>query len=586
MSKITSSSKVSFGLSIKTRTILLIATFCAIVFIANTYLTLSIRALNPELDTQAALITEQSTLTEQQLSLIATQQENIERVNKINKAINLLNETTYWYFQGSLTLIIESVESGRELHAQLLTHLDDMEQQDAKNSEVFAAVREEADTFKLYAERMFVMFESNSVSMGKSMGDGAKLQADKVLTLLNQLREEYVAEQSNSMNDIVNASENIKAAGNSVFSAGEVIRAEVALVSSASVLTSITIIVIGVLMGVVFLRGLLKPIKQLTQVIQRIETTNNLALRTEYSRNDELGTIAVAFDLMMAKFQKAIEDMSVSAHALIQISEAARIGSSELSHSITMQQQETDMVAAATNEMSASAENIKANTESASELAAVARKTTESGRHAMTLSVESLGGLTERITRSADVINNLAKNTDEIGSVLAVISAISEQTNLLALNAAIEAARAGEQGRGFAVVADEVRSLASRTNQSTIEIQETLQKLQAGVQQAVSEMDASKSSSMENMDQIRQVQSAIGDVADVVNQMNELNGQIADATSEQSSVASGIDESITRIATQVSDLSGNAMKREGASHELREISEQLKNRVDSFKFNG
>lgn len=586
MSKITSSSKVSFGLSIKTRTILLIATFCAIVFIANTYLTLSIRALNPELDTQAALITEQSTLTEQQLSLIATQQENIERVNKINKAINLLNETTYWYFQGSLTLIIESVESGRELHAQLLTHLDDMEQQDAKNSEIFAAVREEVDTFKLYAERMFVMFESNSVSMGKSMGDGAKLQADKVLTLLNQLREEYVAEQSNSMNDIVNASENIKAAGNSVFSAGEVIRAEVALVSSASVLTSITIIVIGVLMGVVFLRGLLKPIKQLTQVIQRIETTNNLTLRTEYSRNDELGTIAAAFDLMMAKFQKAIEDMSVSAHAVTQISESARVGSSELSHSITMQQQETDMVATATNEMSASAENIKANTESASELAAVARKTTESGRQAMTLSVDSLGNLTDRITRSADVINNLAKNTDEIGSVLAVISAISEQTNLLALNAAIEAARAGEQGRGFAVVADEVRSLAGRTNQSTIEIQETLQKLQAGVQQAVSEMDASKSSSLENMEQIRQVQDAIGDVAEVVNQMNELNGQIADATSEQSSVASGIDESITRIATQVSDLSGNAVKREGASHELREISEQLKNRVDSFKFSG
>jgi methyl-accepting chemotaxis protein len=99
-------------------------------------------------------------------------------------------------------------------------------------------------------------------------------------------------------------------------------------------------------------------------------------------------------------------------------------------------------------------------------------------------------------------------------------------------------------------------------------------------------MDASKSSSLENMEQIRQVQDAIGDVAEVVNQMNELNGQIADATSEQSSVASGIDESITRIATQVSDLSGNAVKREGASHELREISEQLKNRVDSFKFSG
>jgi methyl-accepting chemotaxis protein len=575
--------KGRFGLSIKARTIILIATFCIIVFIANTYLTLSIRALNPQLDSQAALITEQTNLTEQQLALIATQQENIERVNKINEAINLLNEATYWYFQGSLTLIIESVESGRGIHEQLLAHLDAMEQQDTKNSEVFAAVREEAETFKLYAERMFIMFESNSVSMGKSMGDGAKQQADKVLVLLNQLRTEYVTRQANSMNDIVNASGNIKEAGNSVFSAGEAIRNEVKAVSNISVVGSLGIITIGVVMGVVFLRGLLKPIQQLAIVIQRIESTNDLALRTEYKRNDELGAIATAFDAMIAKFQTTIEAMSVSAHALIGISEAAKNGSTELSNSISLQQQETDMVATATNEMSASAENIKANTEAASELAITARDTTKSSRKAMAVSVESLGELADRITRSADVINNLAKNTEEIGTVLAVISAISEQTNLLALNAAIEAARAGEQGRGFAVVADEVRSLASRTNQSTIEIQDTVQKLQAGVRQAVSEMETSKSSSVENMEQIRQVQSAIGQVAGVVDQMSELNGQIADATSEQSSVANGIDESITRIATQVSDLSGNALKREGAARELRAISEQLKDKVDSFK---
>ncbi|MFQ3230122.1 methyl-accepting chemotaxis protein [Reinekea sp.] len=583
VSTVNQNDKGKLGLSIKARTILLITTFCVIVFIANSYLTLSIRGLNPQVDTQVVLITEQSNLTEQQLALISAQQEDIERVNKINEAINFLNEATYWYFQGSLTLIIDSVESGRDIHQQLLTHLDIMEQQDAKNAEVFAAVREEAETFKLYAERMFTMFETNSVSMGKSMGDGAKEQADKVLVLLNQLRSEYVAEQANSMNDIVNASGNIKAAGDSVFAAAEAIRKEVVAVSNASVMASLGIIIIGVLMGVVFLRGLLKPIQQLTLVIQRIESTNNLALRTEYERSDELGTIATAFDSMIAKFQKTIEAMAVSAHALIDISETARVGSSELSKSITLQQQETDMVAAATNEMSASAANIKANTESASALAVTARESTESGRRAMNVSVDSLGALADRISHSADVINNLAKNTEEIGAVLAVISAISEQTNLLALNAAIEAARAGEQGRGFAVVADEVRSLASRTNQSTIEIQDTVQKLQAGVQQAVSEMETSKMSSVENMEQIRQVQTAIGNVAEVVDQMSEFNGQIADATSEQSSVANGIDESITRIATQVADLSENALKREGAATELREISEQLKDKVDSFK---
>ena len=200
----------------------------------------------------------------------------------------------------------------------------------------------------------------------------------------------------------------------------------------------------------------------------------------------------------------------------------------------------------------------------------------------MERSVASLEDLTNRVTAAAQVIDDLAKNTDEIGSVLDVIRGISEQTNLLALNAAIEAARAGEQGRGFAVVADEVRNLASRTNQSTIEIQETVAKLQEGAQSAVAEIEKSKSSGLENMQRIREAAETMADVANAVEQINELNGQIAQASGEQSEVAGSIDESISRISTQVSELSENAAKRERAAESLRDISEQLKSLVDSF----
>jgi methyl-accepting chemotaxis protein len=232
--------------------------------------------------------------------------------------------------------------------------------------------------------------------------------------------------------------------------------------------------------------------------------------------------------------------------------------------------------------MSASAANIKQNTDVASDLASDARVTTDAGRESMENSVASLESLTDSVSKAAQVIEDLAKNTDEIGSVLDVIRGISEQTNLLALNAAIEAARAGEQGRGFAVVADEVRSLASRTNQSTIEIQETVAKLQEGAALAVDEIEKSKSSGLENMAKIREASETMVDVASAVSQINDLNGQIAQASGEQSDVAGSIDESISRISAQVTELSINASQREKAAANLFNIGEELKSLVDSF----
>jgi methyl-accepting chemotaxis protein len=570
------------GFSIRVRTIALVSIIILITLIANTYIVSNIRSINGQVSEQAELIQTQQSLVERQQSSIEMAQSVIERVAKINQSITTIADMNYWYFQGALALLIESIETGRTLQTQLIGQVEELAELDPANADSFAEVIEELDTYKLYAERMFVMYESNSVSMGASMAQGAKDQSDKISQILERVRTQYVTQQSNSMSQVVVDAGNVSQASESVASGGTEIRRQVDATVVVAITITLAVLVVGALMGLLFLRGLLVPIRDLSTVIQNIESTNNVSLRTNYKRNDELGYIAKAFDSMMDKLQGTIERMADTAHELADIADSARNGSAELSMSVRSQQEETDMVATATTEMSASAANIKQNTDVASDLAADARMTTNIGRETMENSVTGLVDLTDRVTAAANVINVLAKNTEEIGSVLDVIRGISEQTNLLALNAAIEAARAGEQGRGFAVVADEVRSLASRTNQSTIEIQETVAKLQEGAQSAVSEIEKSKAGGLENMEKIRHAAETMADVANAVEQINDLNGQIAQASAEQSEVAGSIDASISRISLQVTDLSENAGKREQAAESLRDISGKLRSLVDSF----
>jgi len=577
-----SSNRPNQGFSIRIRTIALIATVILSMLVANAFIVLKIRSINQQVDAQANLISTQRILVSRQQSSILQQQEVIDRVTNIAAAINSVSEMNYWYFQGALTLLIQSVESGRLIEVSLQSQLATLEMQDPDNKAKFDEAREEIETFKLYAERMFKMYESNSVSMGKSMGDGAKEQANKILAILESLRTEYLLQQTDSMNQIVDDAGNLASASDSVAGAGDNIRGQVESSSIMAIGITIGVVLFGSILGLVFLRGLLIPIQRLTAVIENIESTNNVTLRTQYRRRDELGSIAKAFDGMMDKFQGTLGRMSDSAGELMAIANTARDGSGALSSSVRAQQDETDMVAAATTEMSSAAANIKQNTDVASGLAKNARQITESGRQTMEDSVRSLDELARGVASAAAVIASLAKNTDEIGSVLDVIRGISEQTNLLALNAAIEAARAGEQGRGFAVVADEVRNLASRTHQSTIEIQQTVGKLQDGAKSAVAEIEKSKANGLDNMQKIHAAADTMSEVANAVDQINELNSQIAQASSEQSEVAGSIDASINRISGQVNDLSANAAAREKAAESLRDISELLKGLVDTF----
>jgi methyl-accepting chemotaxis protein len=256
----------------------------------------------------------------------------------------------------------------------------------------------------------------------------------------------------------------------------------------------------------------------------------------------------------------------------------------EETHRGTQQQQsETSQVVTAMNQMTATVQEVARHATEAAAAANNADQASIEGKQVVINTMKAIEDLSSEVHSAASVIGQLEKDSENIGAVLDVIKGIAEQTNLLALNAAIEAARAGEQGRGFAVVADEVRTLASRTQQSTQEIQEMIEKLQAGAQSAVKVMDDSRSRAEDSVSQAAQAGTSLEAITRAVSQITDMNTQIATAAEQQSSVAEEINRNVVNISDIVDRTAEGAQQTSTASEELANLAGQLQQLVNQFK---
>ncbi|MDN5597212.1 MAG: methyl-accepting chemotaxis protein [Pseudomonas sp.] len=341
-------------------------------------------------------------------------------------------------------------------------------------------------------------------------------------------------------------------------------------------------LLVGLIAAWVITRLIVAPLRAVIAVAQQI-ASGDLSGRMEISRRDEIGQLMQAMQQMgnslsqmVSGLQAGIEQLASSAHSLSSVTE-------QTTAEVSNQKDETEQVATAMNQMTATVHDVARNAEQAAQAAQTADAKVDSGQQVVRMSLQRIELLATSSNSASASIESLSAQIQNIGTVLSVIQSVAEQTNLLALNAAIEAARAGEQGRGFAVVADEVRALAKRTQQSTEEIERLVSTLRSAAQSSVQQIQQSGELVKLAVSDALETEGALGSIAAAVSLIQQMNQQIAAAAEEQSSVAEEINRSVTSIRASA-DHSALSMQGNAASSiQLAQLGAQLKGMVGHFR---
>ena len=358
--------------------------------------------------------------------------------------------------------------------------------------------------------------------------------------------------------------------------------AESSKARSTMALVTVLALLFGVIAAWIITRQIVAPLQQTLNIVERV-ASGDLSQDLSIDRRDEMGQLQTSIQRMTVNLRQLISGIRDGVTQIASAAEELSAVTEQTSAGVNSQKVETDQVATAMHEMTATVQEVARNAEEASEAAVAADQQAREGDRVVNEAIVQIERLAKEVGNSTEAMNELKRESDKIGSVLDVIKSVAQQTNLLALNAAIEAARAGEAGRGFAVVADEVRSLAQRTQKSTEEIEQLIAGLQSGTQQVATIMDNSRELTVSSVELTRRAGGSLENITKTVSAIQAMNQQIAAAAEEQSATAEEINRSILNVRDVSEQTSAASEETAASSVELARLGNHLQIMVSKFK---
>ncbi|AWB65785.1 hypothetical protein C2869_04735 [Saccharobesus litoralis] len=493
-----------------------------------------------------------------------------DNASKIAPALTLMNQVAelkqelalvqYAFANASLTLTTSDLVRANSQMDALSPKVISFLNKFPELSNDMPAIEDALWASRIYGNQMNQFLLNDLSAIAGDMAVGLRNQISIVSQTLDKLSRQSTDQVTANVANVVTNINEVNKSAQAVNKGVETIDEEADTVSQLVVIVSVILIGISTVVVISFTRTLRKATKQVVSKLAEISQSKDLAIRINRQEQDELGLIANDVDAMMATFQQVVQQVTQTEISVgTEITQMSQ-RSDDLNQLIGNQRQSLEAASASVTEMSASAEEVAKNAAVTATTTQQANQIGQNGSDVVNASIRNIQHLSDQLHSSQRSVNELAHDVSSISGILEVIEGIAEQTNLLALNAAIEAARAGEQGRGFAVVADEVRSLASRTQDSTVEIRKTIESLQSKTSLVVDSMQSSIEASSESVSRAQETNKAIEDICQSLTDIMDLTQLIATAADQQS-VASA------EIANQVSNLSD-------ASYDLLQVANE------------